>query len=177
MRALIVYETLFGNTKSVAQAIGDGVRTGAEVNIVDVRTATESIDDVDLLVVGGPTHQLGITRPGTRRQAETQYEEAPPVAKTGLREWIAELDIPTGTATAVFDTRLHHPSVLRVFDHAARTTGRLLERRGAHTIAAPQCFLVESATGPLLPHEIDRARDWGQTLLSLAGPIARRPRP
>jgi hypothetical protein len=69
----------------------------------------------------------------------------------------------------VFDTRLNHPSVLRVFDHAARTTGRMLEHRGAHMIAPPQKFLVDSATGPLLPHEIDRARDWGQTLLTLAG--------
>jgi Flavodoxin domain len=174
MRAVIVYETLFGNSKSVAEAIADGLRTGAEVDIIDVRTATESVDDVDLLVVGGPTHQLGMTRPGSRRSAETQYEQAPPAAQTGLREWIAALQIPQGTAAAVFDTRLNHPTVLRVLDHAARTTGRLLEHRGAHTVAPPQRFLVESATGPVLLHEIDRARDWGRTLLGLAGPAGRR---
>lgn len=172
MRALIVYETLFGNAKSVAEAIGAGLRTGADVSVIDVRSATESIEDVDLLVVGGPTHQLGMTRPRSRRQAETQYEEAPPAAQTGLREWIAALRIPRGTAAAVFDTRLNHPSVLRMLDHAARTTGRSLEHRGARTVAPPQRFLVESATGPLLPHEIDRARDWGQALLSLAGTTA-----
>jgi hypothetical protein len=174
VRTLIVYETLFGNAKLVAEAIGDGLRAGGEVSVVDVRAATEAIEDVDLLVVGGPTHQLGLTRPGSRRQAETQYEEAPPAAQTGLREWIAALQMPRGTAAAVFDTRLNHPSVLRVLDHAARTTGRLLERRGAHTVAPPQRFLVESATGPLLPHETDRARDWGQTLLRLAGAPAQR---
>jgi hypothetical protein len=169
MRALIVYETLFGNAKSVAEAIGVGLRTGAEVDVIDVRSAPETIGDVDLLVVGGPTHQLGITRPGSRRQAETQYEEAPPAAETGLREWIGGLRVPAGTAVAVFDTRLNHPSVLRLLDHAARTTGRMLERRGAHAIAPPQRFLVDAATGPLLPHEVDRAREWGQTLLTLAG--------
>ncbi len=168
MRALIVYESLFGNAKSVAEAIGDGLRTRADVEVIDVRSAPESVHDIDLLVVGGPTHQLGMTRPSSRRQAETQYEEAPPAAQTGLREWIGGLQLPAGTAAAVFDTRLNHPSVLRVLDHAARTTGRMLEHRGAHTIAPPHRFLVESATGPLLPHEIDRARDWGQTLLSLA---------
>ena len=174
MRVVIVYETLFGNAKSVAAAIADGLRTGAEVTVVDVRTAAESIEDVDLLVVGGPTHQLGMTRPTSRRQAESQYEEAPPAAQTGLREWIAALHIPSGTAAAVFDTRLNHPSVLRVLDHAGRTTGRQLEHRGAHIVAPPQRFLVESATGPLLPHEIDHARDWGQTLLSVAGKPVRR---
>jgi flavorubredoxin len=168
MRALIVYESLFGNAKSVAEAIGDGLRTRADVDVIDVRSAPETIDDVDLLVVGGPTHQLGMTRPASRRQAETQYEQAPPAAQTGLREWIGGLQAPAGMAAAVFDTRLNHPSVLRVLDHASRTTGRMLEHRGAHTIAPPQRFLVESATGPLLPHEIDRARDWGQTLLNLA---------
>jgi hypothetical protein len=169
MRALIVYETLFGNAKSVAEAIGDGLRTHADVNIIDVRSAPETIDDVDLLVVGGPTHQLGMTRPASRRQAETQYEEAPRAAQTGLREWISGLQVPAGTAAAVFDTRLNHPSVLRGLDHAALTTGRMLEHRGAHTIAPPQKFLVDSATGPLLPHEIDRAREWGQTLRTLVG--------
>jgi hypothetical protein len=174
MRALIVYESLFGNAKSIAEAIGDGLRTGADVQVIDVRSAHETVDHIDLLVVGGPTHQLGMTRPASRRQAETQYEEAPPAAQTGLREWIGELQLPAGTAAAVFDTRLNHPSVLRVLDHAARTTGRMLEHRGAHTIAPPQRFLVESATGPLLLHEIDRAREWGQTLLSLAGTPAQR---
>jgi len=169
MRALIVYETLFGNAKSVAEAIGDGLRARADVSIIDVRSAPETMDDVDLLVVGGPTHQLGMTRPASRRQAETQYDEAPRAAQTGLREWISGLPVPTGTAAAVFDTRLNHPSVLRVLDHAARTTGRMLERRGAHMIAPPQKFLVDSATGPLLTHEIDRAREWGQTLLTLVG--------
>ena len=169
MRALIVYETLFGNAKSVAEAIGDGLRTRADVDVIDVRSAPETIDDVDLLVVGGPTHQLGMTRPTSRRQAETQYEEAPPAAQTGLREWIGGLAVPAGTAVAVFDTRLNHPGVLRALDHAAGTTRRMLENRGAHAVAPPQRFLVDSATGPLLPHEIDRAREWGETLLSVAG--------
>jgi len=93
MRALIVYESLFGNSKSVAEAIGEGLRTHADVAVIDVRSAPAAIDDVDLLVVGGPTHQLGMTRPASRRRAETQYVEAPPAAQTGLREWIGTLQV------------------------------------------------------------------------------------
>jgi hypothetical protein len=59
-----------------------------------VRDAAATIEDVDLLVVGGPTHQLGITRLSTCRRAQAQNEEAPPPAGTGLREWTATVQLP-----------------------------------------------------------------------------------
>jgi hypothetical protein len=164
LRALVVYETLFGNTRTVAMAVGGGLGAGADVRIVDVRDAPATVDDVDLLAVGGPTHQLGMTRSSTRRRAEVQYDEAPHAADTGLREWIASVQMPVGVATATFDTRLEHPGVLRAFGHAARATGRRLQRRGARIIPPAQRFLVVSATGPLAAGEADRAREWGQAL-------------
>jgi hypothetical protein len=162
LRALVVYETLFGNTRTVAMAVGGGLGAGADVRIVDVRDAPATVDDVDLLVVGGPTHQLGMTRSSTRRRAEVQYDEAPHAADTGLREWIASVQMPVGVATATFDTLLEHPGVLRAFGHAARATGRRLQRRGARIIPPAQRFLVVSATGPLAAGEADRAREWGR---------------
>jgi hypothetical protein len=166
-KALIVYESLFGNTARVAQAVGEGLREHAEVHAIDVRTAPVTIDSaVDLLVVGGPTHQLGLSRAATRRQAAAQYPEASPPADTGLREWLGRVDAPAGTAAIAFDTRLSRPVLLRPFNHAAGSAQRLLRRRGFRIAAPAEWFLVDSATGPLGTGELERARTWGQELAS-----------
>jgi hypothetical protein len=87
-----------------------------------------------------------MTRLSTRRRSEAQYDEAPPAAGTGLREWTASVQLPRGVSTAVFDTRLEHPRVLRALDHAARATGRRLQRRGARIIGPAKRFPVVSAS-------------------------------
>jgi flavodoxin len=163
MQALIVYESFFGNARCVAEAVADGLRERADVRLVDAGDADASLDDVDLLVVGGPTHQFGMPRHASRRQAIRQYK-AESRSLTGLREWISRLPDQSGLPTAVFDTRLARPAVLRVLDHAGRTSARMLRRHGARIVDTPQAFLVESATGPLADGELDRARAWGRTL-------------
>jgi flavodoxin len=74
MRALIVYESMFGNTRQIAEAVAEGLRAGhdaapVEVGLVEVGEAPATVADVDLLVVGGPTHALGMSRPETRQSA------------------------------------------------------------------------------------------------------------
>lgn len=70
MRALVVYESMFGNTRRIAQAIADGIRDGADVALTDVVDAPADVpDDVDLVVVGGPTHVFSMSRKVTRREA------------------------------------------------------------------------------------------------------------
>ena len=55
-RALVIYESMFGNTRAVAEAIADGLRSRFETEIVEVRGAPVEIpDDVSLVVIGGPT--------------------------------------------------------------------------------------------------------------------------
>jgi len=70
MRAVIVYESMFGSTKKVAEAIAEGLAGCAEVSVVPVTSAgAHTLDGADLVLVGGPTHAHGMSRPGTRKMA------------------------------------------------------------------------------------------------------------
>ena len=70
MRAVIVYESMFGNTHAIADAVGKGLEPMLEVVVVPLAEAgRERLGDADLLVVGGPTHFHGMSRPRTRKWA------------------------------------------------------------------------------------------------------------
>src|ERR1700760_1477802 len=70
MRALVVYESMYGNTHAVAVNIAAGLSTRHDVTMVPVTRATpELVAAADLLVVGGPTHMHGMSRPASRRMA------------------------------------------------------------------------------------------------------------
>ena len=70
MRALIVYESMFGNTHEVANCIADGLRPVYDVSMVRVGDATdEMVEAADLVIVGGPTHAHGLS--GPRRASVT----------------------------------------------------------------------------------------------------------
>ena len=70
MRALVVYESMFGNTEAVARAVADGLAEMHDVDLREVSQApTEVIGRVDLIVVGGPTHAFSLSRPATRASA------------------------------------------------------------------------------------------------------------
>lgn len=162
MRALVVYESMFGNTKTIAEAVAGGLSTRLSVDLVEVGAATGSMTaDVGLLVVGGPTHAFGMSRPGTRQSAAQQAGSAPLVSGgIGLREWLD--DIHSGgrqVAAAAFDTR-----VPRVPGSAANAAHKRLRRLGFQLIARPASFYVVGSPGPLRSGEEDRARRWGEQL-------------
>ena len=113
MKVVIVYESMYGNTHHVANAIGAGLRGVADVAVVPVEQASEElVDTADLLVVGGPTHVHGMSRPSTRKAAveglaKNEALELDPEAEgPGLRTWIPTLSHRSGPAAA-FDTRMH----------------------------------------------------------------------
>lgn len=163
MRFLVVYESLWGNTEQVARAVAAGLGDAITVDVVEVGTAPAvPADDVDLLVVGGPTHTFSMSRPGTRSEAVTRgaSNTAP---GPGIREWIAALPTVTdGLLVATFDTRVE--KVQRLPGSAARKAGRLLRRRGYAQVLDPESFYVADVDGPLLDGEIDRASAWGGRL-------------
>src|SRR5947199_3704204 len=111
MRAVVVFESMFGNTRTIAEAVADGISTLLPVDLVEVGRAPRVLpDDVALLVVGGPTHAFGMSRPDTRRTALTEAGRDLESVRTGLREWLASLRLTlVGTAVATFDTRTHRP--------------------------------------------------------------------
>jgi flavodoxin len=165
MRALVVYESMFGNTRLVAQAVADGLSSGLDVDLVEVAAAPTSFDGVELVVVGGPTHALGMTRQRTRDDARRQGEQSghEVVSKgIGMREWLDEVR-SAGTAAAAFDTRVGKP---RIPGSAARGAAKRLRSRGFRSVARPESFWVSGTFGPLAEGEVERARRWGEQLAS-----------
>ena len=90
MKAVVVYESMYGNTHLVADAIGRGLAGGAEVVVVPVAEAAPAlVAEADLLVVGGPTHAHGMSRPTTRKAAVEQAKDNaidPAASGAGVRE-------------------------------------------------------------------------------------------
>src|SRR5690242_18310306 len=114
MRALVVYESMFGNTREVAEAIAAGIRNAMEVETVEVGAAPAEVPEgIDLLVVGGPTHAHGLTRHRTRNDAALRAPAGVISPTIGVREWLEALP-PTRVpmTAAAFDTRIHAPEVL-----------------------------------------------------------------
>lgn len=167
---LLVYESMFGNTAQVAQAVAMGLREGGiELEVVNVRdhpTPEKPADAVDLLVVGGPTHGFSLSRPTTRHDAVRQG--APLSAEEhGLREWIDALPSDDGhRLAATFDTRV--TKVRRLPKAAANRAGHLLRRHGYDVITKPSGFLVEDVSGPLVRDELQRAQAWGRDVATMA---------
>ena len=164
MKALVIYESMFGNTRTIASAIAESLATHAEVTLLPVSEAPARLDgDVDLVVIGGPTHAFGMSRPGTRRSAVEQGAQGVEAEDPGLREWLGGLTrTSTGQAIATFDTRLVKPRWLP--GSAGRSAERQLRRRGMRTVALPESFFVTGVAGPLVDGEVDRAREWAATL-------------
>ena len=88
MRALVVVESVFGNTRRIAEAISSGLSAQIDVRLVDVAEAPTELAGVDLVVVGGPTHAFGLSRAGTRQSAAQQAEDGLVSSGIGLREWL-----------------------------------------------------------------------------------------
>jgi len=166
MKILIVHESLFGNTKRVAEAIAEGLRRGSppgdgrSVLVVDTDGAPSKVpDDVSLLLVGGPTHAFSMTRPGTREDAVSKG--APSSPRLGVREWIdaamPRADLPVIT----FDTRVH---VRMMPGSAAASAAKSLRHHGFRNADRGETFWVEGTEGPLTEGELDRAVAWGESL-------------
>ncbi|HWH13893.1 MAG TPA: flavodoxin domain-containing protein [Miltoncostaeaceae bacterium] len=169
MRAVVVYESMFGNTRAVAERIAAGLRTAAEAEAIPViRADAAALAGADLVVVGGPTHVHGMTRASTR-QAAAEQAAAPDAevhldadaAGPGLREWFAGGPLPAGAAAAAFDTRVNMSPLLT--GRAARGIAHRLRDAGATLAAAPESFLVDRHNR-LEDGEAERAEGWGRSL-------------
>jgi len=159
MRALVVYESQYGNTEHVARAIADGMRADASVDVVGVDDVpVPPLVDVDLLVVGGPTHVFSMSRPPTRADAG---KDAPSATRTGIREWLAGARGVDGLRVATFDTRQGHS---RLTGSAAAAAARAARTRGMAVIATMD-FFVTGRSGPLEDGEQERAAAWGRALV------------
>jgi hypothetical protein len=168
MRAVVVYESMYGNTHLVADAIAKGLANRCHVDVVPVDRADQQLlEDVDLMVVGGPTHVHGMSRSSTRQAAIADAHKPgsglnldPGAEGPGVRDWLDTLStLPT--SAAAFDTRVDMPVVLT--GRAAKAIARRLRHHGLTPIVEPESFLV-TKQNQLEPGEADRAQQWGGLL-------------
>jgi len=158
MKALIVYESMFGNTEIIAHAIAEGLGEVAEVTVAEARLIP-SATGYDLVIAGGPTHAFGLSRPGTRQEAVKQGSTRS--AGVGLREYLDVSPALTGVAAAAFDTKINKSWVP---GSAAQRAHRRLRRLGCRMTADPESFRVTDTAGPLVAGEAERARRWAAKL-------------
>jgi hypothetical protein len=161
MKALVVYESMWGNTREIAEAVASGLARHVEVTTVDVATAPPTLsDDIELVVAGGPTHAYSLSNPASRRK---HAQEGAPLARVdlGLREWLDQLPSAVDAPSfALFDTRL---GIARpVPSSAARKAAKIVAERGYPLVSEPHSFYVHGHNGPLAHGERGRAALWGE---------------
>ena len=173
MRALVVYESLFGNTHEIADAVAAGLRPHGEVRVVPVGEAVaDLVAWADLVVAGGPTHVHGMSRPKSREEALARAAKPdstlaldPAASGPGFREWLDALATVRGPSAAAFDTRVSGPALLT--GRASGGIAKGLHKRGFRLVAEPESFLIDAQT-VLVAGEAERATAWGERLASLA---------
>ena len=172
MRAVVVYESMYGNTHLIANAIANGLSQSVDASVVSVHDVKAALaPGVDLLVVGGPTHVHGMTRPSTReaaveaaRKPDRGLTVDPDAEGPGVREWLDSAgprDALADTRAAAFDTRVDAPATFT--GRASKGIARKLRDLGCSLIAEPESFLV-TKEDHLEADEEDHARRWGATL-------------
>ena len=181
MRVVIVYESMFGNTHLIADAIAEGLAPGNEVTVVPVAQAgRQLLDGADLVVAGGPTHMHG-RRPhaparnergalprGCRAQG---WQSGHPRFRRG-RGGPARLARRPGTDPHAGSGIRHAVAGAPMLTgRASKTIAKLLERHGIAPLSPAESFLV-TRDNQLRPGEQDRARRWGRKLAALL-PTAR----
>jgi hypothetical protein len=166
MRALIVYESMFGSTRAIAHAIAGGLRAAMSVGIVDIEESRGALgvvpDDVSLLIVGAPSHTLGLSSPRSRAAAAGRASRPMTVADVGLREWLDALPTVSRPRNVLaFETRLR---VRGIPGSASKAAAKRLRKRGYRMLWPEQTFYVADLTGRVVEGELQRAHMWGRWL-------------
>jgi hypothetical protein len=164
MRAIVVYESHWGNTASIARAIAEGIGHGARALATD-EAVGPALEGADLIVAGAPVMALSL--PGENMRAKVEADHKAPaagdVAHPMLRTWLDGL--PGGRAkVAAFDTRLRWTP-----RGAVGTIESKFKKAGYRVVTKGKGFVVAGAYGPLRDGELDRARAWGAELAGFVG--------
>jgi len=139
MKALVIYESKYGNTEKIALAIGEA--TSAQVRLAgEVKPA--DLTGFDLVFIGSPTHGGWFTE--------------------GIRDLLKASPALEGVNVAVFDTRTKKS----LFGFAAPRIARSLEKNDGKLAAPPEGFVVLGVQGPLLVGELERAAKWAKDIAS-----------
>lgn len=173
MRAVVIYESMYGNTHLIADAIGAGLGEAGEVSVIPVAEATaEFLAGADLVVVGGPTHVHGMSRENTRAAAvedaakpDSDLELDPDAEGPGLRDWFGAIG-SLGAKAAAFDTRIDGPALIT--GRASKGIAKRLRQHGCTLVVEPESFLV-TRDNHLVDDEEAHARAFGARLAAAVG--------
>ncbi len=146
MKALIVYDSVFGNTEKIAKAIG-GAITG-DVKVLRIGEVNPSeLEPIDFLIVGSPT-RAGRPTPATQDFLKK-------IAGSAIK----------GVNVAAFDTRLSS-RLVGIFGYAAGKIAGSLKKKGGNLVLPPEGFFVKGGKGPLKDGELERAANWAKAIVS-----------
>jgi flavodoxin len=150
MRAVVLYDSQYGNTERIASIVADVLRRHYDVELVSAAQVSKISERPDLLVVGSPTH----------------HRKPTPGILTALR-WLPDAFVDR-VAVAAFDTRYSRPRFLT--GAASLGIARRLNHRGARVEIGAESFFVSDKEGPLESGELERAERWAQQVLYLVSP-------
>ncbi len=147
MKVLIIYDSVFGNTEKIAQAIGNALGPQKDVEILRVSNVKpEQLTGLKLLIVGSPTN-------GGR-------------PTPAIQDFLNKVSEPAirGINVAAFDTRFS-TRLVGIFGYAAGRIADSLKRNGGTPIASPEGFFVKGKEGPLKEGELERAANWAKVIV------------
>jgi hypothetical protein len=172
MHAVVIYESMYGNTHLIAERIAAGLRTACDVSVMAVGAATpDRLADADLVVCGGPTHVHTMSSERSRNAAADAADKEgsgltlePDADGPGLRDWFKSLDVHAAKGAA-FDTRIDAPALLT--GRASKGIAKRLREAGVDLLVPPESFLVDKQNH-LTEGEAERAEAWGAALAKVA---------
>jgi flavodoxin len=161
MKALILYDSVYGNTEKIALAIGNTLGPQEDVSVMKVSDARpDQFAGLTLLIVGAPTQRFRTT-----------------AAMSDLLKMIPQNSLK-GVKVAAFDTRLSMDEInktpilaffVRLFGknaYAARPIANQLRKKGGKLVGSPEGFFVEGMKGPLVEGELERAVNWARQIIA-----------
>lgn len=158
MRTLVVYDSVFGNTEKIAEAIGKSLGDQQEVAVLKVADMKlEQLQGIEYLFVGSPTRAFKPTK--------ALVDFLIRITPDGLK----------GINVAAFDTRISATDVnskvlsgfVKIFGYAAKSIADKLEKKGGKLIIQPEGFFVKDSEGPLKDGELERAADWAKSTIKV----------
>jgi flavodoxin I len=145
MKALIVYDSVYGNTEKIARSIGDAITGDVEVLRAGEVNPSE-LASIDFLIIGSPTQGGRPTPP--------------------MRDFLNKVSQSAinGINVAAFDTRISTKWV-GIFGYAAGKIARNLKTKGGNLLSSPEGFFVKGTEGPLKEGELERAASWAKEVV------------
>ena len=148
MKALVVYDSKYGNTEKVAKAIVTALGKDEDVKLAKTDSVTgNDMSALDLLIVGSPVQAW-----------------KPSKAVRGFLSNLKSKKLP-GVQAAAFDTKFSS----KLAGSAAKSIANALEKSGCSIIVKPESFFVKGMEGPLSEGELEKAAAWAGRILEKAG--------